>query len=485
MSDTKSIPLFYIWALLGGLTAYLHRLLLARTLEPEIYGTYFAVVGLVAFLALINDSGLNQSFIYHVLKWPKRIKSVFTQVLILRAGLSIAIGSIFFFFHEPIAIHFFHNPALSTPLFYLCVFFGFEALASLIGSYFGASGKQGLYSSIGSLRMVLSLLLAGLGYLFFNQALLTVYFIAWFLSYLLTILLYVWWVPFTKLITRKVTFDRAIVSYALFAVFSGAGTLVLNRIDVLFITFFRGTYEVGLYEIAVPLASIFALFIDPFVMFLAPAVMRRHHGKGKKQLGSALSLLYDVGIFLAFPIALFILIFAREIILVLFGSEYLAASSALMILAVAFFFRAFQTINGVFLAGIGKPQAQAAVTWWGAIINVILNLIFIPLFGFIAAAWTTLISFMFMLFYSGFVLRKHIYFPVDLNKWAQVILFSAALIFLELVLKRVVDLPAFWEVVVLGGSFALLYYGLGILFGIIKWRLVWRIVKDLLKQWAA
>ena len=63
----------------------------------------------------------------------------------------------------------------------------------------------------------------------------------------------------------------------------------------------------------------------------------------------------------------------------------------------------------------------------GAIITIVLNIIFIPLYGYMASAWTTLAAYFVMCMISYFVGRKYYPIPYNVRKIAILIFVSIGL----------------------------------------------------------
>ena len=83
-----------------------------------------------------------------------------------------------------------------------------------------------------------------------------------------------------------------------------------------------------------------------------------------------------------------------EIIMILGGEEYMAAIWVIPAVAASVFFAFFYNVLANIDFFYNDNRFAMKLSMAGAAINVILNLIFIPVFGFVAAAYTTLFSYM-------------------------------------------------------------------------------------------
>jgi len=480
----KSVPIFYLWAVIGAFSMYLLRLLLARSLTPEQYGTFYAIIGLLLFLGIFNDAGLGVSLLYHFNKWKGRSAEIFTIVALAKSIISISLGILLFFNRHFLATKFFHLPELSTPLLFFCIYFFLEGVEVLLLNYFGAIGALKRCASMAHFRRIITLLFAGgVTLLLREEWRLYGFLFSWVFAYLITNILYLWNMSLTKLFKRpRKGLGNKIYTYAGFMFLSGAGGVILQRIDVLFITFYRGSIEVGFYEIALPLATILLTFVSPLLAYLQPTIVARHQEKRSDSLSNMFTLLYDVGFFLLLPLTLFIAFFAKEIILVLFGQPYVLSEGALIFLVSAYFFESFKSINFIFLYGTGRAKIQMYILWIGAIINIILNFFLIPTYGFVAAALTTLITSILMFFFSFFSVRRHLTFSLPLLNWLKTLSLSFFTLFTIFFLKRAFEFSLFFEATFLGSFFIIVYFGIGIFFlKIIEPKAILSLFKNLTK----
>jgi len=483
----RKIPIFYLWAFLGTVAAYLFRLVLARSLAPETYGAFYAVIGFLSFLLIFNDFGLGPAFFFYFAKWrnsPRKARSVFTFVMLAYLFTAFLLGAMLFFFHDWLALNYFHNPSLSRPLLYFSSLFVFTGISVLVTNYYGITGRLGRYASFTNVRTILMLLLSILVMLFAPaEQLLTLYFGAWLASFALTLILYALGVPFLELLTARVDRDVAasVWRYATFMFLSAAGGVLLTNLDVLFITYFRPPIEVGFYAIAIPLAGLFLVLTEPLSIFLQPVIIHHHHRRSTARLRSVLSSIYNAGVFFLLPFTLLLAVFSREAIIVMFGPEYAAASVALSILSVCFFFRALQSLNFAFLYGTGRLRAQMHIIWVGVVVNTVLNALLIPRYGFVAAAWNTLAAFLLMFIVSFFVLWRAFGIVLPVRNWLATTILSIVLLLVVAWLKGSLALPLYPKALVIGFIFIAAYIGIGIFaLRIVRWQQLRQLASALL-----
>lgn len=166
--------------------------------------------------------------------------------------------------------------------------------------------------------------------------------------------------------------------------------LIYFRIDVLILSNFRTSAEVGLYglayqffeaSLAVPI--FFANAIYPILSNL----YKKNENVYKKQLSSWLKILTTASLLLM--AALFV---ASYFIPIFFGPSSQGAIPALRILALGMPFFFISALLWHLLIIHNRQKFLTLIYATGAAFNIIANLIFIPIYGYIAAAIITVVS---------------------------------------------------------------------------------------------
>ena len=89
---------------------------------------------------------------------------------------------------------------------------------------------------------------------------------------------------------------------------------------------------------------------------------------------------------------LIILGFFSEPILFLFGDNYIAAKNALLILLVGQLFNSVSGPAAIYLNMTGRQRVLNVILAFGLILNILLNIILIPMYGIEGAAFATSFS---------------------------------------------------------------------------------------------
>ena len=92
------------------------------------------------------------------------------------------------------------------------------------------------------------------------------------------------------------------------------------------------------------------------------------------------------------PILVFSIVAARPIMVLLFGSQFAASGPALPVLMAAFVSISFGYLVGNMVVILSLQRQFLRNAALALVINAVLNVIFIPRYGFMAAAWITLLT---------------------------------------------------------------------------------------------
>ncbi len=115
---------------------------------------------------------------------------------------------------------------------------------------------------------------------------------------------------------------------------------------------------------------------------------------------------------------------SREIVALLAADSYQAAYQVIPIVALGILFHCIYCIPVYTLYYFKRTSLIPILTGSAAALNVVLNYIFIPVWGIVGAAWATSVSYAAMLAVVLVVSQKLLYIPYE---WARIGLFSAGL----------------------------------------------------------
>lgn len=168
------------------------------------------------------------------------------------------------------------------------------------------------------------------------------------------------------------------------------GTL-MHWMDILMLGYFTDTTTVGLYHPAARTAGLLRTVLLAFMGIFAPMMSEYHRQGDVGEMGKLYKLIVRWIVSLSLPLAIIIIIYSKKIML-LFGVQYLSASNVLMVLTTAAFIQTLFGGGGQTLTMTGFTKVNLFNSIIVVLINITLNLLWIPQYGIIGAAYATLIS---------------------------------------------------------------------------------------------
>lgn len=168
-------------------------------------------------------------------------------------------------------------------------------------------------------------------------------------------------------------------------------TTLYFKLDTLFIGYFRGQEEVGLYNVAYRFLENLIAFPAMFVGVLMPQLSHMaisDKEKFKKMFQGAFEVLFIISL----PLVIGIFLEAQPLILLFGGEEFAASAGSLQILALAIGMIYFGSLFSSALIALDLQKHLALIYFIGAVFNITANFFIVPRWGFIGAAVTTLLT---------------------------------------------------------------------------------------------
>jgi O-antigen/teichoic acid export membrane protein len=174
--------------------------------------------------------------------------------------------------------------------------------------------------------------------------------------------------------------------------FAGLMIVVYLKIDQVMLKNLSNVAQVGIYAVAVRLSEVWYFIPVLISQSVFPAVINAK--KSDRQLyEQRMQHLYDLMTFASLSIAIIITLGSGLIMNILFGQAYSGSDKVLAIHIWAGVFVFFGTARGKWIIAENLQKKALIVHTTGAVLNIILNLLFIPRFGAVGAALATLISY--------------------------------------------------------------------------------------------
>lgn len=199
----------------------------------------------------------------------------------------------------------------------------------------------------------------------------------------------------------KLSYARFAIVMAVPLIPSALSNSILYTSDRIMITNFCGSEQTALYSVAYSISSIAGLLWSAINQAWGPWLYDHLHEEKYEEVrkfSNSITFIY---------VALVVgnMLFSPEILYIMGGQAYMSTISVMppIILSLVFqFFYAFYFNAEYFY---GETYIISLGTGIAAVVNIVLNLLLIPKYGYIAAAYTTMIGYAIMLLYHYLVVK--------------------------------------------------------------------------------
>lgn len=169
-------------------------------------------------------------------------------------------------------------------------------------------------------------------------------------------------------------------------------TLYVNT-DKIVIGYACGDYELGLYSVSVKIYKVLGTILTAVAAVSIPRLSALYGQNDKENYQLVASDVYRTMITFTLPCAVGVAFFRKEIIDIVAGEKYGESQSSMFILAITMIALMLSVFWGQCVVLIFQKEKELLVfTLFGAVINLLLNIIFVPQYGQVAAAITTMFS---------------------------------------------------------------------------------------------
>jgi O-antigen/teichoic acid export membrane protein len=261
------------------------------------------------------------------------------------------------------------------------------------------------------------------------------------------------------------TYGKEITSFGGYQLIGGLSAMLLYKTDILLVEFFKGSTSTALYQSAITPAEM--IWFVPSAIQLAflqhTASLWSDQNISKINEDLQLGTKYAVLSLTLFGVGLFAL--ADPFLTVYFGPDYVGAATTLRILIFGTFFFGITRVVGPVLQATGWVRYTEFIAVGALIVNILLNVIFIPRYGIVGAGVGTGISYV-AVFIGYIIVWNHSQFDLLPLCWVGKLMMSQgifAVIFLGTV--RLSNFSPIVSLVILPPLGLLLFVGINVTTG--------------------
>ena len=386
-SIAKNTVFMTVASVLQKVISSVYFFLLAHQLEIEGVGKYVFALSFTSMFVVLVDCGLTNILIREASKVRNRLESYLHTILsgkiflgsISYAAVIIVINALGYPAETKVLVYLSGVTMLFDSL-HLTLYGALRSLGNLKYEAIGMVGSQALTFVLGSVFLFFHLPLIFFILAFTISSLLNLLAAAYIISHKHKLSLIPKWNQghFFELLKMAIPFAFA----AIFA-------RVYSSVDALFLSLYLGDRAVGWYSLPAKIVSAFQFIPLALIAALYPK-FSTYFVKDKAQLANTFELAIKYVLLLSVPIAVGIGLLASDIIHV-FKSSYAPAILPLQILVFSLIFSYISFPIGAILNACNRQTTQTVLLGIIMIVNIFLNILYIPLFGIVGSAIAALV----------------------------------------------------------------------------------------------
>ncbi|KYK24405.1 hypothetical protein AYK24_06225 [Thermoplasmatales archaeon SG8-52-4] len=393
----KGTGLIIISILLSSIFIFARTVLIARAWSEYYVGIFSVGLTVLNICMTASSLGMTEGVVRSIAhskgknEFDKIPKFIVTSVL-LSFFVSVIAGLIVFFLSEIISVNIFHEESLILPLKIIAISIPFNVVNIKIVSIFRGFEQikpmayiKNILESLLFLVFILIIIALNLPFVYVFHAFLLTSIIIFII---LTIYSFKKSTSFSFFSIKSIFSPAAkeLIMFSLPLLGTAMIGLIITWTDTIMIGTIKGASEVGLYHAVVPFAVFIFFPLSALLVSYVP-IFSGLYAKGllNEMRSNYLILTKWITIF-SLPLFIIFFLFPELPIKVLLGDNYLDSVNVLRILSLAQIINNLVGPCGASLIVLGKTRFNLYTTITAATLNVILNLLLIPIYSYNGAA---------------------------------------------------------------------------------------------------
>lgn len=360
--------------------------LIPRYLGVEGYGQLNFIISFVGLFSILGDFGLTTLITREVSKDTGKASEYFNNLFLFRLIITL-----FFLVVVSIFAIAFHPLVLAELMIVYAIGVSFVLLSNFDMAFLNGLQELKYQATSDALQKVVytvgSILVIALNYKLFGIIVANV--LAGFFAFVFSFLAIKRYIKVSKQSIDKAYIKDKVIQSSPFILTSIFWMIYFN-IDRIFITYIKGNYATGLYSISYSFIGFLLGILGILSTTFFPVISSL--SSNKQKLKSIVDK-YLLSLYLfCVPVTIGGIYLAPKIISLVFGSQYLPGTTAFQLIMFFFLINAVGVINYYLLITNNLEKYSLKILGVSALVNILLNFIFVPWLGIIGAAITTIIS---------------------------------------------------------------------------------------------
>lgn len=389
--------------------------IITKTLGASGYGIWTQAMVTLSLIAPISDLNLSASLARFLTaqKDKREIQEGFFSVIITVLGWSTLIAIVMLLLANNITEALFHDPRELQITYIVAAIVPLWAMEIVCLGFFRAFREMKTYSilrisrNLFELALIAGLVLSGHGIfsailsLLISRIVMTAV-----MLYMITSRIRVRFPKFLRL--------KSYLSFGLPMIPGMLSSWVTSSSDRYVISFFIGIASVGIYSAGYTIGHVLSFFAAPLALVLLPTLSKLYDENQMNMVRTHLTYSVKYFLMLAIPSVFGLSVLANSLLKIFTAPEFVATGSIVVpIVAVSYlFFGVYVVFSQVFIL-IKKTRIIGILWAVAALLNLGLNIIFVPRFGVLAAAVTTLVTYTLVVTITVILSTRYLRFETD------------------------------------------------------------------------
>ena len=432
---------------------FLSTMYFAHTVGASVLGAYFLFMAYYGISSIISDGGFGGAAIKRISEGEEQ-DAYFSVFFVLRLLFVTAVVALLFAFRS-----FFVDLDNAGLFIWLLIALIVSIFYGTIHHSIAGCGKMGIYA-IGTFitdvsRIIFQVFAVYFG---FKSAGLAGGFVAgMFVGALMELRFFN--LRFVHFGWRHV---KSLSTFSFWLFLTSGGSMIFLYADTILIGYFLNNAEVGVYRVILQFTTVAAFTAIAIRSTLWPKISRWGKINESGLIEGSLSRAFSYSLALAIPVLIGGILLGDKLLYYFYGAEFARGYPVLIVLLCVQVVNVFQYLFTTYLSALDYQKEAFKVTAIAATLNIILNIILIPIIGITGAAIATLATMILNALLAHRVLSRIITIKLEYDSISNIIKASTAMGILVGVYRLLVPLSNVWVTlvpVVIGG----LVYGISIL----------------------
>lgn len=403
--------------IIGVVTLFGFSLFLTHNYDPKIIGQYDFIRMVLLVLSSICVLGTDQSILYFTgiltsTNETQKLKSIYKKIVVLIFMLCLVVLIVFFsigpnriavFFNDK-STYLLMAKAIIALFFYSVTLFNTETIRALDKIYMAELFRN-------TFKYVSVIIGAVVLFYYHLETYLVDTFLIGFvaLSIITTIIIFRLFKKqkdYSVLLNDTNSFSYSFIAHKSYPMaISNLAIFLMMTFDVVFLKKFKGDETVAYYAVAMKLVSILFMINNSVYISVSLKIAQLYTDKNRAELLKALKHSARIIVLLTVPVVLIVCLFSENI-LYFFGENYTQGKQALLILMIGQLMASFFGVSAIYLNMTGRQSIFQIVLIFAVLVNLILNIILIPIYSLTGAAIAFVSSLLFWNIVTAIIIYK-------------------------------------------------------------------------------